>query len=76
VAHYIMLYNFFRPHYSLNYLTPVEKFLEGKKSNMLWTHTIICTFYEANLKSLHFIIREGAPLSGALPPLNPPSHES
>ena len=40
VAHYIMLYNFFRPHYSLNYLTPVEKFLEGKKSNMLWTHTV------------------------------------
>lgn len=39
VAHYIMLYNFFRPHYALNYLTPVEKFLEGRKSNMLWTHT-------------------------------------
>ena len=39
VAHYIMLYNFFRPHYSLDYLTPVEKFLGSKKSNMLWTHT-------------------------------------
>lgn len=39
VAHYIMQYNFFRPHESLNQLTPVEKFLNSKKSNMLWTHT-------------------------------------
>jgi len=52
VAHYIMLYNFFRPHYSLNYLTPVEKFLEGKKSNMLWTHTINCFPANFLLKSL------------------------
>ena len=35
IAHYIKQYNFFRPHCALNYLTPVEKFLGSRKSNML-----------------------------------------
>jgi hypothetical protein len=35
-------------------------------------NSIICAFYKADLKSPHFITREGALLSGALPPLNPP----
>lgn len=45
VAHYIILYNFFRPHESLGYETPVEvllkdyKFYKAEESNMLWTHT-------------------------------------
>lgn len=39
VAHYIMLYNFFRPHHSLAYDTPVDIFLNHSQSNMLWTHT-------------------------------------
>ncbi len=39
VNHYIMIYNFFRPHFALEYKTPVDVFLGSKKSNMLWTHT-------------------------------------
>lgn len=39
VNHFVMVYNFFRPHYALNYDTPVDKFLGHNKSNMLWTHT-------------------------------------
>ena len=39
IAHYIMLYNFFRPHYALAYDTPVDIFLYHSQSNMLWTHT-------------------------------------
>ena len=49
INHYIMQYNFFRPHYSLNYITPIEKYLEFWKnknkpiqSSMLWTHTLCC----------------------------------
>jgi len=42
ISHYIMLYNFFRPHYSLDYKTPVDVFLQSKQSNMLWTHTNYC----------------------------------
>jgi len=49
ISHYIMLYNFFRPHYSLDYLTPVDVYLKSKQSNMWWTHTRI----GLNLK--HFI---------------------
>jgi len=39
ISHYIMLYNFFRPHYALAYSTPVDIFLHRSQSNMLWTHT-------------------------------------
>jgi transposase InsO family protein len=42
VNHYIMIYNFFRPHFALDYKTPVDIFLGSKKSNMLWTHTSHC----------------------------------
>ena len=42
IAHYIMLYNFFRPHYSLAYDTPVDIFLHHSQSNMLWTHSNTC----------------------------------
>ena len=44
IAHYIMLYNFFRPHYSLAYDTPVDIFLHHSQSNMLWTHSCSCVF--------------------------------
>ncbi len=43
ISHYVMLYNFFRPHYSLDYSTPVDIYLKSKQSNMWWTHTIHCT---------------------------------
>jgi len=40
IAKYIMDYNFSRPHYSLDYKTPVDVLLQkSKKSNMSWTHT-------------------------------------
>lgn len=39
ISHYIMLYNFFRPHYALDYSTPVDIYLKSKQSNMWWTHT-------------------------------------
>jgi transposase InsO family protein len=39
IGHYVMLYNFFRPHYSLDYKTPVDIYLKSKQSNMWWTHT-------------------------------------
>jgi len=41
IAHYIMLYNFFRPHKSLAYETPVDIFLHHSQSNMLWTHSFV-----------------------------------
>jgi len=45
LSHYLMQYNFFRPHSSLEYKTPVEVFLEKRgKSKMLWTHTFFCLF--------------------------------
>lgn len=40
ISHYIMLYNFFRPHYSLDYETPVDVYLKSKQSNMWWSHTV------------------------------------
>ena len=39
ISHYVMLYNFFRPHYALDYSTPVDIYLKSKQSNMWWTHT-------------------------------------
>lgn len=39
IAHYIMIYNFFRPHYALEYRTPADVLLNSSQSNMLWTHT-------------------------------------
>ena len=44
LSHYLMQYNFWRPHTSLDFLTPVDKFIEAfhnsHQSNMLWTYTI------------------------------------
>lgn len=39
ISHYVMIYNFFRPHYSLEYKTPVDVYLQSNQSNMWWTHT-------------------------------------
>lgn len=44
ISHYIMIYNFFRPHQALDYKRPIDQYLsclslpEGK-SSMYWTHT-------------------------------------
>ena len=38
LLHFLMRYNFYRPHFSLENKTPVEIFI-GKKSRMYWTHT-------------------------------------
>ena len=40
LLHFLMRYNFYRPHFSLENKTPVEIFI-GKKSRMYWTHTAI-----------------------------------
>jgi len=44
LSHYIMEYNFFRPHQALDYLCPVDQYLKclttpSSQSSMLWTHT-------------------------------------
>lgn len=41
LLHFLMRYNFYRPHFSLENKTPVEIFI-GKKSRMYWTHTVGC----------------------------------
>ncbi len=43
IAHYLMQYNFYRPHTSLDYKTPATVFLYSSphQSSMLWTHTYI-----------------------------------
>jgi len=43
LIHFLMRYNFYRPHFSLENKTSVEIFI-GKKSRMYWTHTSSCVF--------------------------------
>ena len=45
IAHYIMQYNCYRPHVSLEYKRPIDQYLElrenqGLESRMLLVHTI------------------------------------
>ena len=47
IAHYVMLYNFFRPHQALDYKTPADVFLKSKQSKMWWTHTEILLIFHS-----------------------------
>ena len=53
INHFLMIYNFYRPHFSLNYLSPVQKFLlsfhRSQKSNMLWAYTIYLMFWSTKV---------------------------
>ena len=43
LKHFLLTYNFYRPHFSLDNQTPADVFLLGK-SRMYWTHTLSSNF--------------------------------